>query len=144
MEVLLVDQEVLRSCDQAIVIEEGGRKGTHQGTLDERAAHLVQADVLVAVRVEDLEEAQRRVTRVLDVMAKRGGHEADVSSLIVEGSRVAARCEEGRAPVAFTVGPSQQSIAARQARHSQVIGPLVLGRVPVKFSADRCLSKVIQ
>ena len=31
--------------------------------------------------VEDLEEAQRRVTRVFDVMAKRGGHEADVSGL---------------------------------------------------------------
>ena len=43
--------------------------------------HLGQADVLEAVRVEDLEEVQRRVARVLDVVSEGRGHEADVPSL---------------------------------------------------------------
>lgn len=49
-----------------------------------RAAHLTETDVLEAVRVKDLEEAERGVARVLDIVSEGGRHEADVSRLQAE------------------------------------------------------------
>ena len=65
-----------------------------------RRTDLLQADVLVAICVEDLEEAQRGVARVLDVVAERSRHVADVTRLgargqtsVPEGSEVSWAAE---------------------------------------------------
>ncbi len=52
---------------------------------------LVQADVLEAVGVEDLEEVQRGVAGVLDIVPERGRHVSDVAALGIDGQSAVPR-----------------------------------------------------
>lgn len=92
----------------------------HQYLPDGRKAqdtHLTQTDVLERVRLEDLQEVQRRVPCVLDIMTVRRGDIPDVARLEVERVRGALGGEESDARGAF-----------------EEEGPLVLRRVPVQFA----------
>lgn len=79
--------------------------------------HLTQTDVLERVCLEDLQEVQRRVPRVLDIMSVRRGDIPDVACLEVERVRGALGGKECDARGAF-----------------EEEGPLVLRGVPVQFA----------
>ena len=68
------------------------RKGQNEQVAGStRRTDLLQADILVAICVEDLEEVQRRVTGVLDIVSKRGRDESNVAGLGAGGQPIGPR-----------------------------------------------------
>ena len=64
---------------------------------------LVQRQVRIIAALEHLQEAQRRVAGVLDIMAHRVRDIADVAGLVIEGARLPRGCEHAHAALAFDV-----------------------------------------
>src|SRR5438309_12025268 len=64
---------------------------------------LIERDIGKVVALEHLQEAQRGVARILDVVAHRKGHIAYIARLVVEGAGRATRGKHGHAPAALNV-----------------------------------------